>query len=89
MAIELADNLEEWLNPAGTSIETTLAWHYPTIEALAHYLAHELIGLKKSPADPVGPDDLDRATDEELSGLSEAELVEILATELSLTKQKR
>ncbi|MCB0167207.1 MAG: AMP-binding protein [Anaerolineae bacterium] len=88
MAIELADDLENWLTPAGTSIETTLPWHYPTIETLAHFLANELIGLENPPSDPVNPKNLDRSSDEDLSGLSEAELVNMLASELSLTKQK-
>ena len=40
MAVELAQDLEEWL-PDDLEIEPTLAWNFPTIEALAGYLAGE------------------------------------------------
>ena len=40
MAVELAQDLEEWL-PDDLEVEPTLAWNFPSIEALAGYLAGE------------------------------------------------
>ncbi|MEM8677429.1 MAG: acyl carrier protein, partial [Cyanobacteria bacterium P01_G01_bin.67] len=40
MAVELAQDLEEWL-PDDLEIEPTLAWNFPSIEALAGYLTGE------------------------------------------------
>ena len=39
ITVELAD-LEEWL-PDGLEIEPTLAWNFPSIEALAGYLGSQ------------------------------------------------
>jgi acyl carrier protein len=38
-AVILAGELEEWL---GCTLSATLLWEYPTIEALAGYLAQEI-----------------------------------------------
>ncbi|MGD1922458.1 MAG: phosphopantetheine-binding protein, partial [Pleurocapsa sp.] len=43
MAVELAQDLEEWL-PDDLEIEPTLAWNFPSIEALAGYLASQESG---------------------------------------------
>lgn len=42
MAVELAQDLAEWL-PDDLEIEPTLAWNFPSIEALAGYLAGEAL----------------------------------------------
>ncbi|MCB0167536.1 MAG: amino acid adenylation domain-containing protein, partial [Anaerolineae bacterium] len=49
MTIELADDLEAWLNPAGLKIDTTLAWNHPTIAALAQAIADTLKDLAPPP----------------------------------------
>jgi acyl carrier protein len=42
MAVELAEDLQSWLNPDQAFLEATIVWSFPTIEALAWYLANEL-----------------------------------------------
>ncbi|MGF1512796.1 MAG: AMP-binding protein [Elainellaceae cyanobacterium] len=42
MAVELAEELQSYLSPGQASIESTVVWSFPTIEALSRYLANEL-----------------------------------------------
>ncbi|MCB0167234.1 MAG: amino acid adenylation domain-containing protein, partial [Anaerolineae bacterium] len=56
MTIELADDLEAWLNPAGVKIDTTLAWNHPTIAALADYIAGTLKKLTLHQPQPHSPE---------------------------------
>jgi acyl carrier protein len=39
-AIELAGDLEKWL---GVELSPTLVWDYPTIDAMAEYLAQDVV----------------------------------------------
>jgi acyl carrier protein len=46
-AVELAQELENWLGESSgprLDLGATIAWNFPTIDALAHYLAGELAG---------------------------------------------
>ncbi|MCP4993782.1 MAG: AMP-binding protein [Gammaproteobacteria bacterium] len=101
-AIELADDLDIWLNPAGLAVDTTFAWSYPTIETLANYIAGELQQLHQPPnqsspsqsvSDAVqrtnGPiDQMDNSSLDNLASLSEAEIAKLLAAEIAISKQK-
>ena len=41
MVVELSQELEDWLGQA-LELEATIAWNFPTTEALAHYIASQL-----------------------------------------------
>jgi acyl carrier protein len=42
-AVELAQDLEEWLQSSlKSSLEVTILWNFPTIRSLANYLNHEI-----------------------------------------------
>jgi acyl-CoA synthetase (AMP-forming)/AMP-acid ligase II/alkylation response protein AidB-like acyl-CoA dehydrogenase/acyl carrier protein len=72
IAVELAQDLEEWLGYPQT-IEATIAWNFPTIESLSHYFA----GL--------GNSELGRRKSEEGSGKAE---VEVEKTEFSISNSE-
>ncbi len=82
MAVELKNRLEASL---GHSLSSTLAFNYPNIEALATYLASEVLSLNP-PAESLSnlhpdSDESSRATTE-LEQLSEDELASLLDEEL-------
>ena len=76
MAVELAQDLGEWL-PDNLEIEPTLAWNFPSIEALAGYL-----GSRRGRGAEV-----QREQEEiDVEGLSEDELAKSLMKEIALAK---
>jgi len=76
MAVELKNRLE---TSSGNSLSSTLAFNYPNIEALATYLANEVLSLE-APAESVSK--LQTASDE--SSLASAELEQLSEDELAL-----
>jgi acyl-CoA synthetase (AMP-forming)/AMP-acid ligase II/acyl carrier protein len=77
-AVELADALETAL---GTTLEPTLAYEYPTIEALARHLARQETPAPASAATDSDPDLGDLEVDQlvkELEMLSDAEIQALL-----------
>jgi myxalamid-type polyketide synthase MxaB len=96
MAVELKNRLEVDL---GVSLPLTLLFDYPTIEALVGYLAQEVLG--QLPAPPANqPEDLrtsaevhDTAAEVHdtagLSKLSEDEIADLVAKELSELEQEK
>ncbi len=85
MSVELRRRLESKLQ---VQLPTTLAFEYPTIEALTGYLVAEVLGIGTSEADP-GPaaakppepaeeeDDLDEFSDAELAAELDRELAQL------------
>lgn len=97
MAVELAQDLEEWL-PSNLEIEPTLAWNFSSIEALASYFGSinqqsltfspDSKKEKKNEQKNLGnllesPEILDR----DLNTLSEEELMYSLLEEIALAKE--
>lgn len=83
-AVELAQDLEEWL-PNDLEIEPTLAWNFPSIEALAGYLAGERRehGEQRSVgANTIRPDN----NKQDVDRLSEDELARSLLAEIALAQ---
>src|SRR5262245_57445342 len=77
----LAGDLEVWL---GCSLPATLAWDYPTIESLAHYLAGEPGATEPGSATTPDQQTRDGEIDQLLTAveqLSEDEVRSILETE--------
>lgn len=82
MAVELAMDLEKWLT---YPLEATIVWNFPTPDALAAHLAHELFGgnvVQDRPADPEREDEQTQLSSDELDQLSDAEMAALLAAEL-------
>ena len=88
MAVELAQDLEEWL-PDDLEIEPTLAWNFPSIEALAGYLAGE---QKENPPTtrslPLqkGGEEAKGIRTKDIENLSEDELARSLLAEIALAQ---
>jgi acyl carrier protein len=87
VGMSLAGDLEEWL---GVQLSPTVLWDYPTIAALAHFLAAELWRQGAAIAHPAHApalplDDLSLAPEEaealleSLDGLSDAEVDRLLS----------
>jgi acyl-CoA synthetase (AMP-forming)/AMP-acid ligase II/alkylation response protein AidB-like acyl-CoA dehydrogenase/acyl carrier protein len=75
MAVELAQELEEAFNLAAP-LDVTIAWNFPTIQALANYIK-PLANL---------PDKLPPKNSDTLENLSEKELTRLLAEEIALSQ---
>ncbi|MEM9508975.1 MAG: acyl-CoA dehydrogenase family protein, partial [Cyanobacteria bacterium P01_E01_bin.35] len=75
MAVELAQDLQEWL-PEDLEIEPTLAWSFPSIEALAGYLARQRTENRGQR----------EQRDMDIDALSEDELARSLLQEIALAK---
>jgi myxalamid-type polyketide synthase MxaB len=86
MAIELRNALG---NTAGTTLPTTLLFDYPTVEAVAGYLARVVFALESPVASDLLPQKHKEAVSANLEGLSEIEMASLLADELAALKQKR
>lgn len=90
MAVELAQDLEDWL-PDNFEIEPTVAWNFPNIEALARYLA-EREGAGEQESKGAGELRETRETGEtreqDVENLSEDELVRSLLEEIALAKER-
>ncbi|NET35008.1 MAG: AMP-binding protein [Cyanothece sp. SIO1E1] len=77
-AVELADALEDWL---GMTLSPTLAYEYPTIQALASYLSAELGGTGGESETVIEGSNSDAEVDQLLTALeqlSDAEARELL-----------
>jgi hypothetical protein len=89
MAVELKGRLEAGL---GHALPATVAFEYPTVEALAAYLARDVLALELSEtsgeASPADEAQHDEAA-EELERFSEEELIALLANELEAIEQGR
>jgi len=84
MGLEIRNRLEASL---GLTIPATLIWTYPTIAALAAYLAEKLGLTRQEPpapasSEPAIPDEL-RRTAEQIAGLSDAEMEALLLEKLA------
>jgi acyl carrier protein len=74
MAVELAQELEESFNLA-QPLDVTIAWNFPTIQALANYIKPLAQAQSSQPAQP-----------DDLANLSESELTRLLAEEITLSQ---
>lgn len=83
IAVELAQDLQEWLNYP-RAIEATIAWNFPTIEALSNYLqAPQTNTTELKSSSRQTPQ-----SSEALELLSESELAKLLAAEITAAKEK-
>jgi acyl carrier protein len=86
MTIDLRRRLEKGLH---MTLPATIAFEYPTVEALAGYL---LSALAPAPPEPARADaaqqDAAAAVDQAIADLSEAELDELLEQELAFLKEE-
>lgn len=84
MAVELRTTLEKSL---GHPLHTTLLFDYPTLEALVDYLATDVLAPSMAPASVAPPPANSAGTEKHdqdaLADLSEDELADLLAQELS------
>ncbi|MEB3282200.1 MAG: AMP-binding protein [Lyngbya sp.] len=94
-AVELADSLGNWL---GQSLDMTLAWNFPTIEALANYLASLSNSNTKSATEPPEQTPENHCEQDSnqlievattLSELSELEIAQLLAQEITMVQQSK
>ncbi|MEM6754260.1 MAG: acyl-CoA dehydrogenase family protein, partial [Cyanobacteria bacterium P01_C01_bin.38] len=83
IAVELAQDLQEWLNYPH-AIEATIAWNFPTIESLSNYLAQTLI--EEIPAENKPQVEVTTEDSSELESMSDVELAELLAAEINAVK---
>ncbi|PSF37401.1 AMP-dependent synthetase [Aphanothece hegewaldii CCALA 016] len=69
IAVELAQDIQEWL-ALSQEVEATIAWNYPTIEALAQYLSQ----FSSNPEQPILDQEL---TEEQLQNSIAQEIIEL------------
>jgi acyl transferase domain-containing protein/acyl carrier protein len=87
MAIELKNTLQSQL---GQPLPSTIIFEYPTIETLTQYLAHDVLALQLTKAEPAEPQPSARSeTMEHLKDLSEDDLEDLLAKKLESLAQRR
>ena len=98
IAVELADSLGAWL---GYTLDVTLLWNFPTIEALANHLStltSSDIGSKEiSSTEPTQHQALQSSPQSEdlveisktLSELSELEIAQLLAQEITMVQHQK
>ena len=87
MAIELKNGLQTQL---GKPLPSTLVFEYPTVHALARYLASDVLALYTSTAEPAEQPASDRSQEiESLSRLSENELEQLLTEKLEGLAHRR
>ncbi|MEM7346851.1 MAG: acyl carrier protein, partial [Chloroflexota bacterium] len=101
-AIELASDLEDWLEEThgAITVDTTLAWSYPTIKALARFLGDiiEASQTDSASGDPsqelvtaASSEASDQSSESEmkdLTDLAETDLATLLAEEIDLAKKE-
>ena len=91
MAVELRNRIEQGTELA---LPSTLLFDYPTLEALVGYLAGELLGsepaAKEKAAAPAAATAAAATTpaEDELAGMSEDQLADLLARELDGTTER-
>ena len=83
IAVELAQDLQEWLNYPH-AIEATIAWNFPTIESLSNYLAQTLI--QEIPTENKPEVELPTEDSSDLNRMSDVELAQLLAAEINAVK---
>ncbi|MDJ0569456.1 MAG: type I polyketide synthase [Pleurocapsa sp. MO_192.B19] len=87
MAVELRNRLQSSL---GCSIPSTLAFDYPTVEALVNYLAQELLLLEPAPSlteESQTVNELEPSTN--IEELSQDEIADLLARELTAIQEEQ
>ncbi|MBE9215021.1 AMP-binding protein [Plectonema cf. radiosum LEGE 06105] len=84
IAVELAQDLQEWLNYPH-AIEATIAWNFPTIESLSNYLTQTIqeVPTENKPEVELPTEDLS-----EFESISDVELAELLAAEINAVKRR-
>ena len=91
IAVELAQDLEEWLNYPHP-IEATIAWNFPTIESLSNYLAQTLANA--SPTDNQLSESISLSEEistensSDLESMSDSELAQLLEAEINAAKER-
>ncbi|MEM9135794.1 MAG: AMP-binding protein [Cyanobacteria bacterium P01_F01_bin.42] len=80
-AVELVHDLEDQYH-LEQPLDVTLAWNFPTVEALARYLARQLSAPEVS-VETASTEEDPGVSDDALDEMSEAELAAILAQELA------
>ncbi|MEO1560288.1 MAG: acyl-CoA dehydrogenase family protein, partial [Cyanobacteria bacterium J06632_19] len=91
IAVELAQDLEEWLNYP-RAIEATIAWNFPTIESLSNYLAQTLVNA--NPTDSQLEESISLSEEistedsSDLESMTEDELALLLEAEINAAKEK-
>ncbi|MEO0835340.1 MAG: acyl-CoA dehydrogenase family protein, partial [Cyanobacteria bacterium J06642_3] len=85
MAMELAQDLQEWL-PEDLEIEPTLAWSFPSIEALAGYLESQAEVAQGLPPCNQKLEENVSNSSSDVNTLSEDELARSLLQEIALAK---
>jgi acyl transferase domain-containing protein/ubiquinone/menaquinone biosynthesis C-methylase UbiE/acyl carrier protein len=86
MAIDLRKTLEESLE---CSLPSTIAFDYPTVEALVDYMARDVLFLERAPDAPVSVPDPKAELSAALSGFTAAEIAARLNDKLLELKQGR
>ena len=87
MAVELRNCLE---NSLGCSIPSTLAFDYPTVEALVDYLGQELLFLEPDSSLAEESPGLDEPTSKRnMEELSQEEIADLLAQELTAIQEEQ
>ncbi|MEM9212770.1 MAG: AMP-binding protein [Cyanobacteria bacterium P01_F01_bin.150] len=95
MAVELAQDLEDWLG-RDTPLDVTVAWNFPTIDALAEYLSRSSPNaISKSPRNirptltkPSKDYGTSRHKGSTLEQATEKELAQLLAAEIAKVQQR-
>jgi polyketide synthase 12/myxalamid-type polyketide synthase MxaB len=85
MALELKNRLQA---AVGRPLPATLAFDFPTIAAIAAFLADEILGLEAAPS-PAAAAIADTPATPDLSGLSDDEAERLLAAELAALRRER
>ncbi|XTZ15830.1 SDR family NAD(P)-dependent oxidoreductase [Micromonospora echinospora] len=88
MAIELKNTLQGQL---GRTLPSTVVFEYPTVEALAEYLARDVLALELDVAEEPAPEPSARSSEtvERLKDLSEDDLEDLLAKKLASLAERR
>ena len=74
-AIELTQDLQEWLK-ISQPLDATIAWNFPTINALANYLGE----VTKENAVP---------SDNNLDDLSTTDIAQLLSQEIAIARHRK
>jgi acyl transferase domain-containing protein/SAM-dependent methyltransferase len=81
MAVELRSRVSSALE-LPQSLPATLIFDYPTIEAIAQYLLHEVLKLTETPAAPSAPSEVIETISDDIEQLSDEEVAALLLEKL-------
>ncbi|MEO0934850.1 MAG: acyl carrier protein, partial [Cyanobacteria bacterium J06641_2] len=91
IAVELAQDLQEWLNYP-RAIEPTIAWNFPTIESLSNYLAQTLANansIDNQLEESISlSEEISTENSSDLESMSENELAQLLEAEINAAKER-